>query len=154
LADYLTGLPASDSPKAFVFPRAAAHLARSKVEHAGVLSNQFHDILASAGLVRRRSHQKAKDGAGRSSRRRAAGVSVHSLWHTTRSLLKNAGIPQAVVMDIVGHESKAVSQIYTHVDEAEKRRAMDAMPSVSTLLRSAKIGRPKGNSKTGRCESL
>jgi hypothetical protein len=49
-------------------------------------------------------------------------------------LLKNAGVPQSVVMDIIGHESSAVSQAYTHVGEAEKRQAMAALPSLSTLL--------------------
>ena len=32
--------------------------------------------------------------------------------------MKEAGIPEAVVRDIIGHESKAVSANYTHVDEA------------------------------------
>jgi integrase len=137
LLDYLLKLPASDDAKAFVFPRAAARLMRSREEHSGGLSNQFHDILASAGLVQRRSHHKAEDGNGRAARRGSSEISFHSLRHTTTSLLKNAGIPQAVVMDLVGHESKAVSQIYTHVDEAEKRRAMSAFPSVATLLRAA-----------------
>jgi integrase len=143
LADYFLRLPASDNPVDFVFPKAAASIRRAKNERAGALSNQFYDILASAGLVRRRSHQKAKGGAGRSSRRRATEISFHSFRHTTTSLLKNAGVPQAVVMDLVGHESKTVSQIYTHVGEAEKRRALDAMPSVMALLRSSKIGSQK-----------
>ena len=43
-------------------------------------------------------------------------------------------MPQSVVMDIIGHESRAVSQVYTHVGEAEKRQAMAALPSRSTLL--------------------
>jgi hypothetical protein len=52
-------------------------------------------------------------------------------------------VPQSVVMDIIGHESRAVSQVYTHVGEAEKRRAIEAMPSLETLLRSAKTGPSK-----------
>jgi integrase len=148
LLEYLLAVPTSDDPKEFVFPRAAAQLARSKAEHIGGLSNQFHDILVAAGLVPRRTHKKSKDGKGRSSRRRASEVSFHSFRHTTTSLLKSAGIPQAVVMDLVGHESKAISQIYTHVDEVEKRRALDAMPAIGTLLRSAKIASSKR--KTGK----
>jgi integrase len=138
LVDYLLGLPASDEPKDFIFPRAAEIIRRSKSEITGTLSNQFHDILVTAGLVPRRSHQKAKDGCGRSSRRRASEVSFHSLRHTTTSLLKSAGVAQSIVMDMVGHESKAISQIYTHVGEVEKRQAMSAMPAVETLLRSVK----------------
>jgi integrase len=148
LHDWLSEIPSSDDPKAFVFPRAAAQLARSKAEHAAGLSNQFHDILASAGLVKRRSHQKAKDGAGRAGRRRASEISFHSLRHTATSLLKNAGVPQSVVMDIIGHESKAVSQIYTHVGEAEKRKGMAAMPSRSILLKAGDRQGSRAKNKT------
>jgi len=142
-ADYLLGLPGSDDPKDFIFPKAAASIRRSKSERVSTLSIQFHDILAGAGLVPRRSHKKAKDGKGRSSRRRASEISFHSFRHTTTSLLKNAGVPQSIVMDIIGHESRAVSQAYTHVGEAEKRRAIEAMPSLGTLLRNAKKGPSK-----------
>jgi integrase len=142
-ADYLLGLPGSDDPKDLIFPKAAASIRRSKNEGVSTLSIQFHDILASAGLVPRRSHKKAEDGRGRSWRRRASEISFHSLRHTATSLLKSAGVPQSVVMDIIGHESRAVSQVYTHVGEAEKRRAIEAMPSLETLLRSAKTGPSK-----------
>ncbi|HEY4273207.1 MAG TPA: tyrosine-type recombinase/integrase [Candidatus Udaeobacter sp.] len=137
LLDYLVDLPATDDSKAFVFPRAAARLVRCREQHSGGLSNQFHDILVSAGLVQRRSHKKAKDGSGRAARRRSSEISFHSLRHTSTSLLKNAGVPQSVVMDIIGHESRAISQIYTHVGETEKRQAMAALPSLSTLLRAS-----------------
>lgn len=145
LLDYLVKIPATDNPKAFVFPLAAGQLARSRTEHTAGLSNQFHDILASAGLVQRRSHQKAKDGSGRAARRRSSEISFHSLRHTATSLLKNAGVPQSVVMDIIGHESKAVSQVYTHVGEAEKRQAMEALPSLSTLLRASNQEKSRGS---------
>jgi integrase len=36
-------------------------------------------------------------------------LSFHSLRHTAVSLLKEAGIPDAVVMELVGHESAAMS---------------------------------------------
>jgi integrase len=41
-------------------------------------------------------------------------LSFHSLRHTAVSLLKDAGVPDAVVMALVGHESTAISQRYTH----------------------------------------
>jgi integrase len=141
LLEYLLKIPASDDPKAFVFPRAAARLVRCQETHSGGLSNQFHDILASAGLVKRRSHLKAKDGSGRAAKRRSSEISFHSLRHTATSLLKNAGVPQSVVMDIIGHESRAISQVYTHVGDAEKRQAMAALPSLSTLLKAARFTR-------------
>lgn len=134
-AEYLSRLPSSDSPLAFVFPKASGFVARTKAEQTLTLSNQFYDILARVGLVRRRRHLKAEDGMGRNARRQSSELSFHSFRHTATSLLKNAGVPQSVVMDIIGHESKAISQIYTHVGDAEKRLAMAALPSLASLLR-------------------
>ena len=45
LSDYLASLPASDNPNAFIFPRAAS------TKRTSTLSNQFHEILVTAGLV-------------------------------------------------------------------------------------------------------
>jgi len=64
-------------------------------------------------------------------------ISFHSLRHTATSLMKNAGVPQSVVMDIIGHESSAISQAYTHVGDAEKRQAIATLPSRSALLKGA-----------------
>ncbi len=148
---YLESLPAGDDPKAFVFPNAAGHIARAKSEQSATLSNQFYDILARAGLVRRRTHEKAKDGSGRSSRRVTSEISFHSFRHTATSLLKNAGIPRSIVMDVVGHESSAISQIYTHADEGEKQRAIDALPSLSALMQTgAPAAERKGKQKKNK----
>lgn len=134
LADYLLSLPTSDDPTAFVFPVSAGHIARAKSEQSGTLSNQFYELLARAGLVRRRSHSKAAGGPGRSGKRKVSEISFHSFRHTATSLLKNAGVPQSVVMDIIGHESKAVSQVYTHVGEKEKRIAVASLPSIAAVM--------------------
>lgn len=147
LHDYLLSIAAPDSPLAFIFPKAADCLARSKTGTAGGLSNQFHDILARAGLVRRRTHRKAKDGVGRSARRNPSQISFHSFRHTATSLLKNAGVPQSVVMDIIGHESRAVSQIYTHVGDAEKRRAIATLPTLKNLLKAGRRLRPDSKAR-------
>ncbi len=46
-------------------------------------------------------------------------------------LLKNAGVPEAVARDIIGHESAAISRNYTHVDDAAKRSALAKLPDVT-----------------------
>lgn len=150
LADYLERLPASDDPAAFVFPKAADLVARTRAEQTITLSGQFREILARAGLVRRQSHAKAANGKGRDARRKVSELSFHSFRHTATSLLKNAGVPQSVVMDMIGHESKAISQIYTHVGEPEKRRAVEALPSVETLLRAAETPSGAKANENGR----
>lgn len=144
LVDYLASADApDDEPAAFVFPRAAEFVQGTSADQTLTLSNQFRDVLARAGLVKRRTHEKVKGGLGRSARRQTGDLSFHSFRHTATSLLKNAGVPQSVVMDIIGHESRAVSQIYTHVGDEEKKRAIAALPTIGQLL-----GKKPSNKRT------
>ena len=55
-------------------------------------------------------------------------LSFHSLRHTATSLLKNAGIPQSVVMDYIGHDSADVSHGYTHTGREALEKAAAAFP--------------------------
>jgi site-specific recombinase XerD len=57
-------------------------------------------------------------------------LSFHSLRHTAVSLLKDAGIPDAVVMALVGHESIAITQRYTHVGLEALQRAAESLPKI------------------------
>jgi integrase len=85
--------------------------------------------MATAGLVAVRTNKKAK--GGRTAKRETNDISFHALRHTATSLLKNAGVSDSVVMDMIGHNSSAMSAIYTHIDSGAKRRAMDAMPDIT-----------------------
>jgi integrase len=80
-----------------------------------MLSRQFSELLAAAGLRLSRSHNSR--GIGRAGKRQVFELSFHSLRHTAVCFLKDAGIPDAVVMALVGHESAATSQRYTHVGQ-------------------------------------
>ncbi len=110
LADYLSKLPAGDDPNAFIFPRA------SNATRTGTLSNQFRELLVSAGLVAPRSHEST--GKGRSQSRETSALSFHSLRHSAVTMLKAAGVSDVLTREIVGHESAAVSRQYTHLSEA------------------------------------
>jgi integrase len=57
-------------------------------------------------------------------------TSFHSLRHTAVSLLKDAGIPDAVVMALVGHESAAMSHRYTHVGKEALAKAARSLPEI------------------------
>ena len=57
-------------------------------------------------------------------------ISFHSLKHTAVSLLKDAGIPEAVVMEMVGHDSEQMSAHYTHVGREALEKAAAALPEV------------------------
>ena len=102
----------------------------SRAGRVGGLSNHFHDLLAEAGLAPERSHRKKKDGKGRSRTRQASELTFHSLRHTATSLMKNAGISPAIVQEFVGHDSKAMSDHYTHIETAALRSAAEAIPDV------------------------
>jgi integrase len=122
----LTALPSADTPDAPVFPEAHATAAVNR----GTLSRQFSEILASAGLVERQSHKVAKRG-GRDNRRTVGGLSFHCLRHTATSLLKNAGVSDVVAREFIGHDSEAVSRVYTHIETNTLRRAVDLLPDVT-----------------------
>jgi integrase len=66
LADYLASLPASDNPNAFIFPRTAS------AKRTASLSNQFRDILVTAGLVEPRPRGHKSTGKGRDQAREAS----------------------------------------------------------------------------------
>jgi len=85
--------------------------------------------MVEAGLARERSRKNT--GTGRSVKRETSELSFHSLRHTATSLMKNAGISPAIVGDIIGHDSPAMSTQYTHVEDAPKRHAIESMPDIT-----------------------
>src|SRR4030095_13535101 len=128
LARCLEALPSSDDPNAPVHPRAYAIVkAQGKMWH---LSNQFADLLAQAGLRKKTPHRKTH-GRGRGARGDGSGnLSFHCLRHTAVTLLKEAGIPDAAIMALVGHDSVAMSQHYTHVGRDALEKAANALPNL------------------------
>jgi len=129
LLSYFIELPAGDNPAAPIFPKAYKIAAQNL--HIGKLSNQFNELLATAGLVKTPPETHEGTGIGRNASRERNAISFHALRHTATSLLKNAGVSEAVTRDIIGHESAEVSRHYTHVDEESKRAAMALLPDVT-----------------------
>jgi integrase len=121
-------LPAGDDPQQPLHPRAFASVKKSG--GVNTLSRQFRELLADAGLATPKAHRTTDTAPGRDGPRELSQISFHSLRHTATSLMKNAGINASVVMDIIGHESEAVSAHYTHIDEGTKRRAIAKLPSI------------------------
>jgi integrase len=87
------------------------------------LSHEFALLLQTCGLVAARNDAKGR-------RKNTNELSFHSLRHTAVSLLKDAGLPQAVVMEYVGHSSAQMSQHYTHVGIESLRKAAEALPKI------------------------
>jgi integrase len=130
LAGHVEKLPAADSVKTPLHPRAFAIV--EKQGKTGHLSNQFADLLAQAGLRKKQPHRKGGNkGEGRL--RSLEALSFHSLRHTAVTLLKEAGIPQAVVMELVGHDNEEMSQHYTRVGRMALEGTAKAFPDLLTL---------------------
>jgi integrase len=125
--DWLMKSAAQDDPEAPVFP-TAYEVIENQGGRVATLSNQFNKILVAAGLAEKKTHKS--QGKGRDSKRDVNSLSFHCLRHTATSLLKNAGVSEAVVMDIIGHDSKLISMNYTHIEEHTKRKALDSMPDI------------------------
>lgn len=113
-----TALDALDLTQERVFPKiwALTKLARS---HA------FRALLERAGLVTARPHYKGKRADGKKVLRSTGELTFHCLRHTTNSWLKRAGVADGIVMAIVGHNSKAMSDNYTHIDVETMRAALE-----------------------------
>jgi integrase len=124
LKTHIESLPAAR--EGYLHPKAAAKVTSQK--RSGTLSNQFADLLAQAGLRDKAPHRSK--GKGRDAKRSSNGLSFHALRHTAVSLLKDAGIPEAVVMELVGHDSEAMSAHYTHVGTEALAKAVAALPRI------------------------
>lgn len=128
LVSHLLSLqPNNAGANAPVFPEAIALL--DKKGRVAPLSNEFYKLLVLAGLAPKRS--KSNTGNGHSRQRKVNELSYHCLRHAATSLLKAAGVPQAVVMDIIGHESPEISAIYTHIDDRTKYNAIHKIEDVT-----------------------
>lgn len=129
LLEHLKAWKASKSPfERPVHPRAY----RTVEKHAGRvtnLSNHFARLLAKVGLREYKPHHIVI-ADGRAGRRQRNQKSFHCFRHTAVTMLKEANVPQAVVMELIGHESTVVSQKYTHVGEDALRAACAALPEV------------------------
>jgi integrase len=131
LLRYFEALPSSDIPDAPLFPKAFAVVQESG--RVSQLSNQFYNILVAANLAKRKTHHAPKDAEkrkGRSAKRELNPISFHSIRHTATSLLKRAGVSDVVAREIIGHDSEDVSKIYTHIDTATLKAALDKLPNI------------------------
>jgi integrase/recombinase XerC len=129
LLEHLKAWKKSDAPHdAPVHPKACKALERAG-GRAVTLCNQFARLMAAAGLRPHKRHD-IKIADGRDGRRERNELSFHCFRHTAVTMLKEAGAPQAVVMAMIGHDSIAVSQNYTHIGAEALRKACDALPAV------------------------
>lgn len=128
LQKHLESLPSSDDPTTPLHPKS--HAIVIKNGKSGALSNQFAGVLVGAGLRDAKSLKKTATGKGHSGKRQQNELSYHSIRHTAVTMLKEAGIAPAVVMELIGHDSEQMSQHYTHVGKDALQKAADSMPDL------------------------
>ncbi len=124
---HVENLPVSDDPKQPLHPKAFAAVCAGKT---AMLSRQFYEVMADAGLVKAKEHRKGEKALGRAGKRELSEISFHSLRHSATSFMKIAGASAAVVQDLIGHESDAISANYTHIDEEAKSAALGTLPDI------------------------
>lgn len=137
----------SPNPNDYLFPAEAVRYTK---HGSSPLSTKWLYFLARLGMIERgrafyRKRAKLRK-AGKtvpSLGRTPGELSFHSFRHTATTLLKSIGAPQAVAMQIVGHESASISKIYTHLDESTERRWIDKMPDFRRLAFKPKPAKPE-----------
>jgi integrase len=112
------------SPTGPVFPELVAQIERSHGAIGGA-SKQFAHLL---WLAKLRAHTPYGQGkkTGEDDRREQHELSFHSLRHTARTWLEEAGQPKAVIDALIGHEGDT-GKIYTTVGEDALRSAAAAL---------------------------
>jgi len=126
LFTHLQSLPRPISQDMPIHPDAYATI---KAEgRVSTLSRRFGAILADAGLREKKTHKTT--GKGRDAKKDLTGLSFHSLRRTAATLLNEAGVPQAVAMAFVGHDSEDIHKVYVNVGESAMRDAATKIPSV------------------------
>ena len=124
------------SPSTPLHPRLYA--IRQRSPKGSTLSNLFYEIMAHAGIVQPKGqHTAQKD--GRDGRHQISEISFHSFRHTLTTWLKANDVGLATAMDIVGHESKAISENYTHIDYKTKQKALNSLPQIDSILKAIKL---------------
>ena len=127
LLAHVESLPVSDDPVQPLHPRAFEFVGRDG--STSELSGQFVDLLVQVGLRQKKAHRKIH-GKGRGVGSSSGGLAFHCLRHTAVTMLKEAGIPSATVMELTGHSSKEMSEHYTQVGKESLKLAAESFPSL------------------------
>ena len=108
----------------YILPHIAERYARN---HTGIQKDVMKIIRCATG-----EETKASKDHLQGKRKLAANVySLHSFRHTFVSFCANAGVPLAVVAEIIGHGNPIMTEHYSHISTESKRNAIMALPSFS-----------------------
>ena len=113
--------------KNYILPHIADRYARN---HTGIQKDVMKTIHCATG-----EETTADKGRLPGQRKLAANIySLHSFRHTFVSFCANAGVPLAVVAEIVGHGNPATREHYSHISTDSKRSAIKSLPSLAASV--------------------
>jgi integrase len=113
-----------DDLDAPIFQRAA------NAARTGSLSNQFHGVMRSAGLIPISARHEKSSGRGRDAARQPVGLGFHCLRLTSSTMMRAAGISNGLVDKLFGWRTDEGLKTYTQFSAEDLRPAFDALPSV------------------------
>lgn len=118
---WLRGLAAGEGGLGHVMPGLAAQYRRERAAVSRAIQAHF----TACGIE---VHDKTP---GRASRIvTAVAVGFHSLRHSFVSLCAANRVPQVAIMEMVGHGSPAMTRLYSHAGDDQKRLAVAALPAL------------------------
>ena len=123
LQEHLLSLAGNDDPHGFLCPS----LARKQTGGCNGLSAQFQKLMKKAGVDTMEVETKVLQKVEGKTARTLAKRSFHSIRHTYNTELANADVSQEVRRKLVGHSSDEVNDIYTHLDVALFRDAINKL---------------------------
>jgi integrase len=108
----------------FYWPKEAT---RYLTVGASSFSQEFYELMTSAGMVvPRKNKQAAKK--GRAAKREHQALGFHNLRHTFITNLKIAGAVDSVAKELAGHGSTAINTVYTHLPVETLATAVNQLP--------------------------
>lgn len=106
----------------FLFPK----LVETYLRDASAISKMFTTFLRDKCEIK--TNETAKS-VGTQRKNAVARVGFHSLRHSFVSLCAAEGVPQVALQELVGHGSPAMTAIYSHAGDEQKKAAVAVLPS-------------------------
>ena len=106
----------------YILPNVADRYIRNR---HGVQKDAIRIISCALGVKTTTNDAEGKRALG------ANVYSLHSFRHTFVSFCANAGVPLAIVAEIVGHGNPAMTRHYAHVNNAAKENAISVLPMLA-----------------------
>ncbi len=113
LIEHIEGLAVSDNPDQPI--HAKSHELMMRHGRVNVISNAFADLLFKAGLRDSKVSHRKRSEKELDTPRKVHALSFHCLRYTAVTLLHEAGVPHAVVQQLIGHDSKSAHDGYIGV---------------------------------------